>query len=232
MVRVIDLQMFAEGGDQYSQFLLGFLFHNGFMVEQDLDSAQKWYEKSALQGFVLAQYSLYKLLWEKDETKAAIDWLKKAADARYEPAQAAMGSYYWRTSKTDEEKQLAAKWMLAAAENGHFPAIANAALMYEQGMMGEPSKEQALILLRKGAELGSSACAQMLADRLLKEEARVSEAEEGLKWLWYAAEAGETFAYAHIAELYRFGLFGAPVDEKIAELFDTLAGDALVKKFR
>ena len=48
----------AEAGDAMAQINLGFMYHQGQGVEQDLKEAVKWYQKAADQGQVNAQYTL------------------------------------------------------------------------------------------------------------------------------------------------------------------------------
>ena len=40
----------AERGLADAQFILGFMYENGYGVEQDLRKAREWYQKAANQG--------------------------------------------------------------------------------------------------------------------------------------------------------------------------------------
>ena len=43
--------MAAEAGDPESQYYVALMYENGYGVEQDMEEAMKWYERSAEQGY-------------------------------------------------------------------------------------------------------------------------------------------------------------------------------------
>jgi uncharacterized protein len=49
---------FAEQGDAFAQFNLGWMYKNGEGVPQDYQEAAKWYRLAAEQGYAKAQYNL------------------------------------------------------------------------------------------------------------------------------------------------------------------------------
>ena len=53
---VTEWRRLAESGDASAQYYLGWLYANGYGVDQDYDEAFKWYRKSAEQGDASAQY--------------------------------------------------------------------------------------------------------------------------------------------------------------------------------
>lgn len=53
-----EFQPLAEAGDAKAQYLLGFMYANGFGLPNDEREALKWYRLAAEQGEVKSQYSL------------------------------------------------------------------------------------------------------------------------------------------------------------------------------
>jgi len=51
-----EFQKLADQGNVEGQYLVGFLYHNGFGVKRDQNEALKWFQKAAQQGDARAQY--------------------------------------------------------------------------------------------------------------------------------------------------------------------------------
>ena len=102
---------------------------------------------------------------EKDVTKG-IDYLTKAADAGFSPAQVNLGRAYMNPQyglKRDLDKGL--KYFLAAAEQNNADAMLYMGFNYEVGRGVEKSKEKALEWYEKAEKLGNKA-AKKRADSL------------------------------------------------------------------
>jgi TPR repeat protein len=70
------------------------MYANGKGVKQDYKKAVEWYQKTADQGYVTAQYNLG-LMYEngkgvKQDYKKAVEWYQKAADQGDAPAKKAL----------------------------------------------------------------------------------------------------------------------------------------------
>ena len=88
----------AEQSDPIAQYQLAKLFANGADVDQDYDTAIKWYQKAAENGNTDAQYDLGMLYYygqgiNKDYSKAK-ELIAKAADANNMYAQFRLGVMY------------------------------------------------------------------------------------------------------------------------------------------
>lgn len=96
------LRPLAERGDPYAQCELAYLFEEGLGVAKDLGAAERWYRKSADQGYAEAQYDLGRnyeheefgrsMDYEERE-KEALRWYGKAAKQGYAAAKDAMGRF-------------------------------------------------------------------------------------------------------------------------------------------
>ena len=114
----------AEHGDIQAQLVLGFNYEtgtNGF--SQNYPKAIKWYEKAALQGDTLAQYSLGELYAlgkgvRQSYTKAK-QWFEKAAQQGDTLSQNTLGYMYEHRLGVEKNIDEAIKLYKKAADQGH-----------------------------------------------------------------------------------------------------------------
>ena len=81
---VIEWRPAADAGVPEAQFNLGQAYKLGRGVTMNLAEAEKWYRKSAQQGFADAQDLLGLMLFRQGDRKEAMVWIEKSA-ARGEP---------------------------------------------------------------------------------------------------------------------------------------------------
>jgi hypothetical protein len=77
-----------------AQHELGVFYSEGRMVEQDAETAARWYRRAGDQGMAQAQHNLAHLYLEgrgvpRDEG-AALEWFRKAAAQGFPPSQFAL----------------------------------------------------------------------------------------------------------------------------------------------
>lgn len=85
----------AYNGDAAAQFYLACMYLKGEGTEKNLEAAFIWTEKSAKQGFVLAQNDLGRAYEQmKQDYNKAIEWYKKAAAQGYQDAQQNLDRLY------------------------------------------------------------------------------------------------------------------------------------------
>ena len=102
--------------------------------------AVSWFEKSAKQGYMLAQYDLglmYRLGYGvHDDRKQAAFWFEKAARQGYALAQANLGALYRDARLLNTEKAL--MWMRKSLAQKERPVLAlcNLADIYSRGLYG------------------------------------------------------------------------------------------------
>ena len=116
----------------------------------------------------------------------AYEWIRKAADCDYHPAQHVLGSLYLNLPgfpKIVEENETPAyEWIRKAAEGGHPPALSVLGMLYADGIGVERDIGQSIYWYQKAAEQGdeeSAAKAKKLS--ALQETARPSPEVEELK---------------------------------------------------
>jgi len=81
---VAELRPLAEGGDEWAQCNLAYLYETGRGVEQNVAEAAQWYLKAAKQGDTEAQVSLGTYYEDGQGVKrnygSAVRWYRKAAE--------------------------------------------------------------------------------------------------------------------------------------------------------
>ena len=77
-----DLRKLAEGGDKFSQHLMGKLYRDGGLVIPDWMEACFWFDQAARNGLVASQYALGKLYLTADpeirDVQIGMAWLEYA----------------------------------------------------------------------------------------------------------------------------------------------------------
>ena len=108
----------ADQGDSWSQFILGWIYENGNLIEgldQNYSETLYWYEKSAQQGFALAQSHLGAMYYEgkgvDKDYKKAFYWLKKSAHQGNASAQVKLGEMYYKGKEVSKNYVQAYKWL-------------------------------------------------------------------------------------------------------------------------
>lgn len=131
------LQSLAQSDDTVAMAFLGELYEYGRGVEQDSQSAFKWYKKAAELNYAPAQYNLAVLL--SNENKGMLDlpqayfWAEKAAEQNNVNAQFLVGAFHDQGKGTFPSKQQAYKWYKRAADQDHSNAQYNLALLLLRG---------------------------------------------------------------------------------------------------
>jgi TPR repeat protein len=116
-------QPLAEEGIAKAKHYLGFMYQNGYGVEQDLEEAVKWYRKAARQGHGKAQYNLG-VMYEKgqgvlQDYEESVKWYRKAARKGVAGAQTNLGLMYDLGHGVIQDYVRAHMWNNLAAINGN-----------------------------------------------------------------------------------------------------------------
>ncbi len=124
----VQLVLLEKGkkGDREAQYILGKMYYDGDVVEQNYAKAIKWFEKAAEQDVADAQYHLgliYQVGLGVDvDYKKAFKWFKKAAEQDVAGAQYQVANMYYTGQGVVKNIVRAAEWYFSAAENGHLGA--------------------------------------------------------------------------------------------------------------
>ncbi len=152
-----NIKYFAEKGDAYAEFKLGYAYYIGENVPQDFTLAYKWYLKAAEQGIPVAQHNLALLYArgqgvEKDY-KSSHAWHLKAAEQRYIHSLFIIASMYEDGIGTSKNMREACQWYLKAEAAGSDRAESGLGRCYLNPDSGfDANYPEALKWFRKGAE--------------------------------------------------------------------------------
>lgn len=116
------LQKKVKQGNKKVQRLLGWMYEQGYQVEQNDEQAVKFYTLAAKQGERLAQNNLAKMYFNgwgvKKDREKALYWYQQSALQNYAEAQYNLAMLY-QNSFRNPKMNLAHKWLKEAAKQGH-----------------------------------------------------------------------------------------------------------------
>ena len=201
----------AEKGDAAAQFDLGMRSREGMQTVQDYGTAQKWLEKSAVQGHPMASYHLGGLYFygqgvAKDRKRAVSFW-KIAADAGVDGAQSDLGLTLVRADGVEKDLIEAYKWFAISARSNN-PDIASKSGFMREDLAKkmeleqifeaqkrvrefEPSRKFAISRILKAAAKGESDAQFVLGRAYLLGEGMKKNEAEAYYWFALAALQGQ-----------------------------------------
>ena len=119
-------EMGAKCENMDSMFSLGYMYSNGYGVEQDKAAAVQWYTKAADLGVAEAMNNLGYMYCNGDgveqDKAAAVQWYSKAADLGVAEAMCNLGNMYYKGEGVEQDKSAAVQWLTKAAELGEITA--------------------------------------------------------------------------------------------------------------
>lgn len=156
-----SLVALAMKDDSVAQCKLGFYYDD----KGDTEEAIEWFNKSATQGYYVAQYILglkyhYGKGIPQDYVQAA-DWYKKSAEQGYAVAQCYLGMLYYHEGVSQDYVQ-AVEWFERSAEQGYATAQFYLGTCYYYGRGVSQDYVQAVEWFKKSAEQGDAAAQCML----------------------------------------------------------------------
>ncbi len=134
----LSLRMSAANGNPSAEFAVAARFADGTGVNQNLEEAMRWYQRSASRGFAQSQYRVATLyergLGVKQDIARAKIWYQRAAEsgnvkAMHNLAVLSAG----RTAKVPDYNA-AAQWFKSASEYGLADSQFNLAVLHESGL--------------------------------------------------------------------------------------------------
>ena len=129
-------RVLAERGSLIAQLLLGWMYHAGKGVDQNLEEAEKWYRKAAVTNSPEGQFYLATLHRTKRQYQQAIDWFEKSASQGYSPAIYLLGKLYYVGEGVAVNKDKAFEYFERAAQEGHLFVRRNIAYDMIKGHRG------------------------------------------------------------------------------------------------
>ena len=146
--------------------------------------------KSAAAGDVVAQFTLGALLYfGGDDTAEAVDWLQKAAEQKYAPAEFQMGQLYDFGFVVDRDDAEALTWYRRAADHGSAAGQRMVGDFYQKGRGVAASLAEAARWYRRAAD-GDDIRAQYLLAQLYF-DGRGVDRDFSSAYVWYSIAAGQ-----------------------------------------
>lgn len=132
-----ELTLLASNGDPLAQSFLGYMYHLGVGVRQDLQQARQWLEKSAAQNHPAGQTELAWFLQENapEEASRIVELYILAAAQGYAKAQSHLGFALWEGKLGITDKKRSIELFKAASDAGHPYAT------YALGIYGNQAEE-------------------------------------------------------------------------------------------
>lgn len=130
------LELAANAGLAPAQVMMGHFFMQGTTGTKDEAKGIDWYEKAAIQGNHLAQFSLGRYYSAQPDAAShlkAHEYFSQSAAANYAPAQYELGLLYGTGKGVAVSQEKAREWYEKSANGKYAPAQYNLALMYAKG---------------------------------------------------------------------------------------------------
>jgi TPR repeat protein len=209
----------ASGGDPGAQYRLGVIYERGRGVAQDYAEAERWYRKSAVQGFAQAQNNLGHLYeighGVPQDYGEAMKWYRKSAEQGYGLAEVNVGNMYLHGRGVTKDDAEAVQWYRKGAERGNAAAQFNLGAMYEHGRGTAKDEAEAFRWYHQAAEQGFARAQTNLGVMYANGRGIDKNDGEAVQWYRKAAAQGDATAQTNLGVMYRDGR-GVPPDRAVA----------------
>ena len=203
----------AEQGSDDAQYKLGFMYQNGYGVEQNDEEAVRWYLKAAEQDNAEAQFNLGVMYQNgngvEQNKNTAVEWYKKAAEHGNVDAQFNLGVMYENGYGVEQNPNTAAEWYKKAAEHENAAAQFNLGVMYENGYGVEQNRNTAAEWYKKAAEQENAVAQCYLAYMYETGYVLSKDSSQAIKWYRRSAAQGNEVAKNNLEKL------GVSMDETL-----------------
>ena len=159
---------------------------------------------------------------EREQRKAALEWLTEAAENGQAHAQYELGKIYRDGRGVGKDALRAAAWFARAAERNSNAAYALGILFLAGGEGLAKDVSAAAEWLRRSAEYGNQFAQYHLGKLLLQGEDIPKDIDKALRWLTTSAEQGNQYAQYALGKLHLLGK-DVPRDREAAVRWFTLA---------
>ncbi len=189
------IQKEAKSNDAIGQYRLGVRYEKGLSLEININNAIKWYQLSANQDFVPAQYILANIFYHgrigvEKNYEESVKWYKKAADNGNAASQDELALLYLDGKGVKQDPSEAVRLFLRAAVQNYATSQYNIGVMYLNGVGVQKNFEEAAKWFRKSAEQGFANGQYNLAVCYSVGAGVPLNKEEAKKWFEKAKENG------------------------------------------
>ena len=211
--------------DEEAQYNLGYAYHHGWGVAQDIPLAHRWYKEAAKTGHAAAALSIGELFYyghlgEVNFEEAAF-WYEKAASGENPAAQYSLAHLYFEGLGVPQDEKKAYSLANVSARQGDASALALLGLMHEEGRGTKKDLHEALYHYELSAAQDDALGFYYLG-RFYDQQQNYSQA---LKWYMRAGEKQQVNALERLGFLYLFGV-GVSKDDTRAFSYYLQAAEA------
>lgn len=148
------LNLAAERGNTYAEYVLGCCYMEGDGVSLSFDKAIEYFQKASDNGERDAQYKLAKCLYERHNYEIAVKWFQKLAEEDYKDSLYYLGLCYFYGKGINKSYDTAFKCFrpLASKGSGYKQAKYMLGLCYFEGKGVEQSYEEAAKWFRQAGD--------------------------------------------------------------------------------
>jgi hypothetical protein len=208
----------ADSGDPAAQEEIGYFYQAGIGVERDPARAALWFERAVAGGLISAKVNLgVAYVWglgvHKDPA-FAIQLFREAAQKGSGMGACYLGDMYYFGIGVAKSEADAKHWFERGSKLHNIPAKVDLALLL-LGQVGQPSRDQAIRLLREASAGGSVAAKHQLGLEMIHASERSGSLRGAVKLLEEAASDGYWKSSATLGVLSREGR-GTPKDSRLS----------------
>lgn len=204
------IQDLSEEEDEVAQYLLGYYYQVGMVVEEDDAKALNIYEKAARQGNphgMSVAADMYRLGegTAKDYAKAR-EWYNRGIELEDARSYYGLAGLYYNGEGVERDREQAFEYFKIAAEKDYTDAQSQLGYMYAYGLGVEENDEEAVWWYRKAAEKGNVSGQYNLGVVYAKGEGISQDLDKAAEWYRKAARKDYSLAQHNLAGLYNTDL--------------------------
>jgi len=197
--------------------------------EENFHQSIKLLHEAAEEGSTKAFYGLYVLNHGAGsllpDSKVALSWLIKAAEAGDPRGQSQLASFYRKSILVVKDLSKALFWYKKAIKNNSDSARYNLANLYLDGLDGvTKNTDTAIGLYLTAAKHGHDDSKVALGNIYMDDTYGLKDVEKAFYWLNAAASNGNTYGQTGLASCYRYGI-GTDIDYEKALYWYQLSAD-------
>lgn len=200
------LESAAEQGNSFAIHQLGKIYCDGEIAEEDMNRAIEYFTKASELNNEFAQYRLGSI-YMQDEYKnipKAIDEFTKSAEQGNQFAQYRLGNIFLSGDVTEQDVDLAIRYLNEAAEQGNGFAQYRLGKIYIDEL-GHKNIYQALNCFTAAAEQGNQFAQYQLGLVYLKGDEIAQNPDLAIRYFGESAEQGNQFAQYQLGNIYLKG---------------------------
>lgn len=219
------LTLSAEKDCPFAQYNLGVLYFNeDSCLDRDIDRGVYWLKRSALNGYVLAQFKLGCILLSSEYSywniKEALVFLETAASAGHPESLFLVGEQYCSGENLEQSVDKGISMLKMAAERGVQKASICLGMIYAGGNGIPVDEEKSVYWYTKAADADDPDALAILGVSYLDGSGGVEkDIDRGLNYLLRSADLGSAMSYYPLGIYYKQDRYGVRDYKKALECF-------------